>query len=174
MNQLRQDFQWWIALLLEWERDFSSSLVYFILSANTLSRDPNSVYVVQSDASGTDGYGYYHSYLNSKDLQYVSKRWDGSLDNPNNSMWFELRSLADFLEETTISDCMLVWLNDNEASTHGVNKGNCKDAASRLLLSSILGRCDQLHLQIIAIWVSSESTYLHRVDRRVYIDWRRK
>ena len=86
MNQLRQDFQWWIALLLEWERDTSSSLVYRILSADTLSRDPNSVYVVQSDASGTDGYGYYHSYLNSKDLQYVSKRWDGSLDNPNNSM----------------------------------------------------------------------------------------
>jgi len=140
-------------------------LVYRILSADTLSRDPN--------ASGTDGYGYYHSYLNSKDLQYVSKRWDGSLDNPNNSMWFELRSLADFLEETTISDCMLVWLNDNEASTHGVSKGNCKDTASRLLLSSILGRCDQLHLQIIAIWVPRESnkfadylshlsTYLHR------------
>ena len=42
----------------------------------------------------------------------------GSLDNPDNSLWFELRSLADFLEETTISDCMLVWLNDNEASTH--------------------------------------------------------
>ena len=51
----------------------SSSLVYRILSANTLFRDPNSVYVVQSDASGTDGYGYYHSYLNSKDLQYISK-----------------------------------------------------------------------------------------------------
>ena len=66
MNQLRQDFQWWIALLMEWERDTSSSLVYRILSADTLSRDPNSVDVVQSDVSGTDGYGYHHSYLNSK------------------------------------------------------------------------------------------------------------
>ena len=99
MNQLRQNFQWWIALFLEWERDTSSPLVYRILSADTLSRDPKSIYVVQSDASGTDGYGYYHSYLNSKDLQYVSKRWDGSLDYPDNSMWFELRSLVDFLEE---------------------------------------------------------------------------
>ena len=173
MNQLRQDFQWWMALLLEWERDTFSLLVYRILSADTLSRDPASVYVVQSDASGTDGYGYYHSYLNSKDLQYVSERWDGSLDYPYNSIWFKLRSLADFLEETTINDCMLVWLNDNEASTHGVNKGNCKDPASRLLLSSILTRCDQLHLHIIAIWVPRESnlfadylshlsTYLHR------------
>ena len=95
-------------------------------------------------------------------------------------MWFELRSLADFLEETTISDCILVWLNDNEASTHGVNNSNCKDIVSRLLLSSILGRCDQLHLQIIAIWVSRESTYLHRSERvwdpgsRVYIDWRQR
>ena len=73
MNQQRQDFQWWITLLFEWERDTSTSLVYRILSADTLSRNPYSVYVVQSDASGTDGYGYYHSYLNSKDLQYVSK-----------------------------------------------------------------------------------------------------
>jgi len=40
MNRLRQDFQWWIALLLEWERDTSSPLVYRILSADTLSRDP--------------------------------------------------------------------------------------------------------------------------------------
>ena len=89
-------------------------------------------------------------------------------------MWFELRSLADFLEETTINDCMLVWLNDNDASTHGANKGNCKVPVSRLLLSSILNRCDQLHLQIIAIWVPRESnqfadylshlsTYLHGI-----------
>jgi hypothetical protein len=68
------------------DRTTSSPLVYRILSADTLSRDTNSVYVVRSDASGTDGYGYYHSYLNSKDLLYVSKRWDGSLDNSNNSL----------------------------------------------------------------------------------------
>ena len=68
INQLRQIFHWYIALLLDCERDTSTSLVYRILS----------VFVVQSHASGTDGYGYYHSYLNSKDLQYVSKRLDGS------------------------------------------------------------------------------------------------
>ena len=62
-----------------------------------------------------------------------SKRWDGSLGYPDKSMWFELRSLADFLEETTINDCMLVRLNDNDASTHGANKGNCKDPVSHLL-----------------------------------------
>ena len=124
MNQLRLDFQWWIALLMEWERDVSTPLVFRILSAETLARDPTSIYVVQSDASGTDGFGYYHSYLNAKDVHYVSKRWDGTLYHPDNSMYFELRSLVDFVDDTTISNCVLVWLNDNEASTHGINKGN--------------------------------------------------
>ena len=156
MNQLRLDFQWWIALLMEWERDVSTPLVFRILSAETLARDPTSIYVVQSDASGTDGFGYYHSYLNATDVHYVSKRWDGALYHPDNSMYFELRSLADFVDDTTISNCVLVWLNDNEASTHGINKGNCKDPVSRLLLASILSRCDSLHLQIIAIWVPRE------------------
>ena len=95
----------------------STSLVYRILSPDTLSRDSNSVYVMQSDASSTNDL--------TKDLHTSP-----SLDNPDNSLWFELRS-------------------------------------------TILGRCDQLHLQIIVIWVPRESkqfadylshlsTYLHR------------
>ena len=88
-------------------------------------------------------------------------------------MCFELRSLSDFLDTASIRDCVLIWLNDNEASTHGVYKGNCKDPASRILLASILSRCDILRLQILAIWVPREqnqfadylshlSTYLNR------------
>jgi hypothetical protein len=56
-----------------WERDSSTTSVYKILSAESLVRDPHSVYVVQSDASGTDGYGYKLSYLNATEVQYVSK-----------------------------------------------------------------------------------------------------
>ena len=129
MNILRSDLQWWIALLLEWEKDTSTPLVYKILSADSLARDPHSVYIVQSDASGVDGFGYFHSYLNDTEVHYVSKRWDGSLEDLCNSMCFELRSLSDFLDTASIRDCALIWLNDNEASTHGVNKGNCKDPA---------------------------------------------
>lgn len=166
MNQLRLDFQWWIALLMEWERDVSTPLVFRILSAETLARDPTSIYVVQSDASGTDGFGYYHSYLNAKDVHYVSKRWDGALYHPDNSMYFELRSLADFVDDTTISNCVLVWLNDKEASTHGINKGNCKDPVSRLLLASILSiaicRSSPRESNQFADYLSHLSTYLHR------------
>jgi len=150
MNLLRMDLQWWIALLSSWERDSSTTLVYRILSAESLARDPQSVYVVQSDASGTDGYGYFHSYLNATEVHYVSKRWDGTLEDKSNSMYFELRSLSDFLDETTITGCVLLWLNDNESSTHSINKGNCKDPTSRVLLSQILGQCDRLRLQILS------------------------
>ena len=173
MNLLRMDLQWWIALLSSWERDSSTTLVYRILSAESLARDPQSVYVVQSDASGTDGYGYFHSYLNATEVHYVSKRWDGMLEDKSNSMYFELRSLSDFLDETTITGCVLLWLNDNESSTHSINKGNCKDPTSRVLLSQILGQCDRLRLQTLAIWIPREqnqfadylshlSTYLNR------------
>jgi hypothetical protein len=131
------------------------------------------VYVVQSDASGTDGYEYFHSYLNATEVHHVSKHWDGTLEDKSNSMYFELRSLSDFLDETTITGCVLLWLNDNESSTHSINKGNCKDPTSRVLLSQILGQCDRLRLQILAIWVPREqnqfadylshlSTYLNR------------
>jgi len=91
MNILRSDLQWWIALLSEWEKDTSTPLVYKILSADSLARDPHSMYIVQSDASGVDGFGYFHSYLNDSEVHYVSKRWDGSLEDPCNSMCFELR-----------------------------------------------------------------------------------
>jgi len=116
------------------------------------------VYIVQSDASDVEGFGYFHSYLNDTEIHYVSKRWDGSLEDPCNLMCFELRFLSDFLDTTSIRDCVLIWLNDNEASTHGVNKGSCKDPASRILLFSIL--------QILAIWVpGSRTNLLNRVFR---------
>jgi len=72
-------------------------------------------------------------------------------------MYFELYALSDFLIETTVRRCVLVWITDNESSTWAVNKGNCKDPASRALLASILGLCDSHQLQIIALWVPKES-----------------
>jgi hypothetical protein len=104
------DLHRWVALLSSWERDSSTSLVYRILSAESLARDQHSVYVVQSDGYG---YGYFHFYLNATKVHYVSKRWDGMLEKSSNSTYFELRSLSDFLDETTINDCLLLQLNDN-------------------------------------------------------------
>ena len=46
MNILRSDLQWWIALLSEWEKDTFTPLVYKILSADSLAKDPHSVYIV--------------------------------------------------------------------------------------------------------------------------------
>ena len=88
-------------------------------------------------------------------------------------MYFELYALFDLLLEATVRQCILVWITDNESSTWAINKGNCKDSASRVLLASILGLCDSYRLQIIALWVPREnnqfadylshlSTYLNR------------
>ena len=173
MIQLKKDIQWWLQLLTSWEHEDSTNLVYRILSADILAKDPHSIYVIQSDASGTDGYGYYHSYLSSRNPVFVSKRWDKDFTQSSNSMYFELYALFDFLLEATVRQCILVWITDNESSTWAINKGNCKDSASRVLLASILGLCDSYRLQIIALWVPREnnqfadylshlSTYLNR------------
>lgn len=173
MNILRSDFQWWISLLLSWENGDSTGLVFRIISSETLLSNPTSIYLVQSDASGTDGFGYFHSFLNSDDIQYVSKSWEEPLDDPNNSMLFELHALLDYLITCTIRGVILIWINDNESSTWAINKGNCKDPASRIVLTRILHYCDLYHLQVLALWVPREqntfadylshlSTYLDR------------
>ena len=60
------------------EHHTSTPLLYKILSVDSLAKDPHSVYIVQSDASGVDGFGYFHSYLHDTEVHYVSKRWDRS------------------------------------------------------------------------------------------------
>ncbi len=127
--------------------------MFRIISSETLLSNPTSIYLVQSDASGTDGFGYFHYFLNSDEIQYVSKK---PLDDPNNSMLFELHALLDYLITCTIRGVILIWINDNEFSTWTNNKGNCKDPASRIALTRILHYCDLYHLQVLALWVPRE------------------
>ena len=175
MNQLRSDIQWWIAILLSWEDGQSSGLVFRIISSETLLSNPAAIYVIQSDASGTDGFGYFHSYLQSDSIHYVSKSWEQPLEDPNNSMLFELYALLDYLMTCTVRGLILIWINDNESSTWAINKGNCKNPASRIILIRILHYCDLYQLQILALWVPREqntfadylshlSTYMDRTN----------
>lgn len=160
---LIQDTQWWIDLLSSWEDGRSSSAEYRIMSHDELLKDRTSIHVIQSDASGIDGYGYYYSYLYDKDAQYTSRRWrpsDGvGLDT--SSHFFELLALKDFLTTTcTARDGILIWLTDNEGCAWSVNKGSCRDEAAIPVLGEILRMCDQYRLQILALWVPRESNEL--------------
>lgn len=157
--KLVQDTQWWIELLRSWEDHTSSQLEYKILSAQAIQEDGRSIMVVQSDASGVDGFGYYYGYLSDTDLKFTSKQWDEAPQVSSHA--FELAALEYFLlQDCTARDCVLVWITDNEGAVWSVNKGSCRGAASRDSLVNILRVCDQRRLQIVAMWVPRERNEL--------------
>lgn len=161
MVQLVLDTQWWVDLLQTWEDNRSGTVEYKILSAEELQNNPQSMYFLQSDASGTDGFGYYSGFLRDTDLQYVSKVWDPPLPATESSHMFELRVLEDFLlHGCTVRDAVLVWISDNEGATWSINKGRTKEPAALPVMRNILHQCDRYHLQIIAVWVPRERNEL--------------
>ena len=161
MVQLIQDTQWWVDLLQTWEDNRAGTVEYKILSAEELQANPKGMFLLQSDASGTDGFGYYSGYLNDTELQYVSKRWEPPLSAEATSHMFELRVLEDFLlYNCTVRDAVLVWISDNEGATWSVNKGRTREPAAHPVLRNILHQCDRYYLQIVALWVPRERNEL--------------
>lgn len=159
--QLVRDTQWWVDLLQTWENQRSGAVEYRILSASEIKEDPHSMLVLQSDASGTDGFGYYYGYLRDPALRYVSKVWEPPLPPGATSHMFELRVLEDFLENGCAAhDAILVWISDNEGATWSVNKGRTREPAAYSVLSNILQLCDHKRLQLIALWVPRERNEL--------------
>lgn len=157
MLKLVQDTQWWINLLQTWEDNRSGQVEYKILTAEEIQDNPRAMLIMQSDASGTDGFGYYYSYLGDQEMQYTSKRWNPPLRIEEHSHKFELLALDDFLTtDCDAQDAVLVWLTDNEGAAWTVNKGRCSDDQSAAVLTNILQQCDQRRLQIIALWVPRE------------------
>ena len=61
--QLVQDTEWWLELLGKWSEGGVVVIEYPILNAAELASDSDSIWVVQSDTSGPDGFGYYHGSL---------------------------------------------------------------------------------------------------------------
>lgn len=155
-RRLLTDTQWWIDLLRSWESDTSAGIEYSILSASELLSNPEAVVILQSDASGTDGFGYYFSYLSASQLSWVSKRWPlGYLSVSSHTD--ELAALADFLEcSCSAREAVLVWVTDSESAMWSVNKGRCFEPSGELVLTRVLHWCDVFHLQIVALWVPRE------------------
>jgi hypothetical protein len=159
-NQLLMDTQWWIDLLQAWEDGVGAGVEYPILSADELLSNSESIVVVQSDASGTDGFGYYFSYFRAESLQYVSRRWPPwrvLISSHTDELW----ALCDYLESTCLArNAILVWITDSESAMWSVNKGRCFEPEGLVLVERILRMCDLYRLQIVALWVPREQNEL--------------
>jgi len=153
--QLVQDTEWWLELLGKWSEGGVMGVEYPILNAKELASDDNSIWVVQSDASGPDGFGYYHGCLTGDAHQYVSRVWGGEyfFGSSHNG---EMQSLLHFLRYTAVRCKVLVWISDSLSAVWSVNKGRCRAEGSLAVLNEILRLCDVYHLQLLALWVPRE------------------
>ena len=176
-SRLLADTVWWSTLLQTWANSGHSGVEYKILSASELLLDPHSIHIMQSDASGTDGFGYFSGFYSDSELQYVSKCWPQSrvhwTASDFSSHADELEALADFLSNCSISNCLLVWITDSQSAAFSILKGSCHEPRGFALVTSILHTCDLLHLQLVALWIpraeneladylSHLAVYLHR------------
>ena len=170
-SKLILDTQWWIDILEEWSREGSTGKEYPIFSASELLADPNKIYVVQSDAAGEDGLGYYHGVLSEDEPCFYSQGWDlrYSFQSSHNG---ELQALKCFLEREDIMNRVLIWVSDSLSAVWSVNKGRCHADISMIALEDILEICDERHLQILAVWTPRESNeladYLSHLSHRMF------
>jgi hypothetical protein len=159
---LYRDSEWWLRQLDAWSEGGHSSCEYPILSSSVLASDPRKVIILQSDASGPHGFGYIWGFLEEIDPQYYSSQWaQGELALCDRSSHYaELRALDHFVRTTVLTDRVLFWITDSQSAFYSVNKGTCHEYESRDLLSSILSRCDLLHISLLAIWVPRDYNIL--------------
>ena len=98
--------------------------------------------------------------MGSESPQFGAFPWDDSYKFVN-SHCGELTALWHYVERSTASSCLLLWVSDNQAAVYGVNKVTCKPEEGLAILSLILTRCDSLGIVLLAFWVPRE---LNRVS----------
>ena len=155
-THLLNDLEWWCAVLESWSRGESASREYPIWSTASLLADPSNIYVVQSDASGVDGFGYFHGTVSDSDPQYVSCAW--TTEELASSHQFELLALRKFLMEChQRRTFLLLWVTDSESATWSINKGRCREEAGLTVLRDIYTCADDRRIEIVALWVPREA-----------------
>ena len=162
---LIEDTVWWITILEKWERGEDSSLSFPILSPQEILDSPLSTYVLQSDASGTDGFGFHGSYLEEEDQVYHSFSWSLDRPAPASSHAAELVALCVALKSILSAPGktrprMLVWISDSQSAVHSVNKGVAKRDEGYEIVREILDWCDDCRTVIVGLWVPREENTL--------------
>jgi hypothetical protein len=158
VGSLLRDFDWWIDKLNFWASGDTCGGQFPIVSSYELESNPGCIQLCQSDASGTDGYGYISSTLDSVDYNWTSKRWSGDENGlPGHSHEAEIRALYNFiLDENHTHIKLIIWITDSESGCGSINKGNCKDPKAYPYLVMIYDLCDKLNIQLLALWVPRE------------------
>jgi hypothetical protein len=174
--KLVSDTVWWISKLEAWSEQGVSGIEYPIVSAEDLLSDMESIVVVASDASGTDGFGYYSGCIEAEDFAFYARKWGGDYEFTS-SHTGELLALQHYLANKYDGNAkVLIWITDSLSAMFSVNKGRCKEESGLKVLENILESCDNYKIQLLAIWVPREynqisdflSHLCHVLDREEY------
>lgn len=128
---------------------------YPMLSASVLLGTPGKLHVLQSDASGPDGFGYFYGPLGEANPEYYSRVWGDGYAFVT-SHHGELSAPLHYLRHSSVSDCMLVWTTDCQAAVWSVCKGRCREDAGMARLRELLALCDERRVVLVAIWAPRE------------------
>ena len=151
------ELEWWVGILGQWEHDDDCTHACRIYNCDELLAHPESFQLVQSDASGTDGFGYVCSQVGSEGYRYYSKTW---VTLPVHSHQAELLALLEYFRKDLVRDTLIMWITDCQSAAWTVNKGNCDDPLGRVVLAEILGLCDLFQCQLFAVWIPRENNVL--------------
>jgi hypothetical protein len=176
-----RDTEWWLEVLLGWELGEPSGREYPILSSSQLQSDPGLVWVIQSDASGPDGFGYHYGRLEGTGCTWISHRWCDGYEF-GSSHDGELMPLLHFLRARITGSGLLVWISDSLSAVWSANKGRCHTVRGSAVLGDILSMCDEYRVQLVPLWVPREenieadylshlSTALNRREVRGTREW---
>jgi hypothetical protein len=150
------DTKWWTEKLRFWSEGSVNGIEYPIVSANDLMEDLKAVTMIASDASGSDGFGYYWGEINAQDFSVYAKRWGGKYEFVS-SHTGELQALQHYLEyKFDRGSKVLIWITDCLSAMFTVNKGRCREESGLRVLEYILDMCDDYKVQLIALWVPRE------------------
>ena len=158
--ELRDDLAWWSDKLGSWAEGGLSGYESPILNAQVLCADGGAkVMVLQSDASGDDGFGYHVGSLADQRQRYYAQVWDDQY-NFNTSHHGELEALRHYCRSGMTPGTLLVWVTDCQSAAWSINKGRCKERGSQHSLREIMELCDQVHVLLVALWVPRELNLL--------------
>jgi hypothetical protein len=148
------EIHWWTEALLLWSDGSDHRGQFPILSGPELLANPDHIELCQSDASGTDGFGYVHSLLASAKFEWTSVRW---VQLPKQSHHAELLALHHFvLQRRRVGITLLIWITDSESACYSINRANCSDPQAYPLVVAIYEECERTGCQLLAVWVPRE------------------
>jgi hypothetical protein len=154
----------WIGQLEVWTKGETSGSEMPLWTWDVIKSTPGCFRIIQSDSSGLFDHGFgYIKYLwegfepeDKHTGEYVAHRWDDEYDFVHSNHG-ELQPLLHHLCDTTFTDCLLLFLSDNESAVWGINKGACDNDESLQTLIRILELADSRRIQLLGLWLPREA-----------------